>query len=175
MPKRKFIRGISAVGERVDDADVSYGKTTKEGVVITFNTNELVAESGQDQFPIDVEITSAGVEAALTLVFADLRTAQRALGLPVDALSGDLEAQEPSDEVLEVAANALGSRPASAYYIDTPGRGPGKRRYLFPNAKMLPTGSITLGRDAYLEWPVKIVALATEDGTAPFTITDAAA
>jgi hypothetical protein len=163
---------VSEVGFVRANADVSLGKTAPNGVTIAFSGNDAEVESGQSTFLEDTFRTQDRAEITLRLIYADLVQFKDLLGLPDSALTGDLAAAEPTEEVLSVAAaGALGSREETLYVLSP---GPkSTRRYEFARVKARAGLNVEISRDNHIVLEQTFYLLAPAAGTDAITVTDA--
>jgi hypothetical protein len=170
-PQRKtVIRGISEVGAVRSGADVTFGRTTPDGVSIVFSGNELEVESGQSTFLEQLFSTSDRIAVTVNLLFADLVNLREVLGLPESALTGDLNAGTPTAEVLAILEANMRTR-TDVLYVLAPGP-TSTRRYLFNRAKLRGGATITHGRDNHTVLTATWEVLRPASGNV-VTITDA--
>lgn len=172
---KKIIHGIAEVGRvEGEDSQTDFGKTTTAGVAMSVSNGEIRVESGQSDFAEDVIYHSHGLTLGFTLISADLKTLQKAMGLPDDALTGDLEGTTPSNEVLTISVNSLASRGHEKFYVKGGGAGVGVRLYEVMSGKIRLNGDLSIARDQTVEVACIVECLPDETG-AVLKVTDAAA
>lgn len=170
--KKNVLRGITEVGAKRANADVSFGKTTPNGATVAFQPNNLEVESGQSTFLEDVFVTSNRVEVTLRLIFANLVNVKEVLGLKDEHLTGDLSAATPTAEKLVIPEDGIGAR-EDALYLITPGP-VSTRRFDFARCKVKGNLTLELSRDGHVVVEGTWAVLRPNSGTAkPVEITDA--
>jgi hypothetical protein len=130
--------------------ETSWGLTTQDGARLTGTVNTVKQRSGQGTGAIDSFISEADVQLVVGLASATLDNLRRLLGLPTSALEGDLEDQvEPTEEILTVRGDQLGTEVLSIYVRTMGPIGP--RTYRFPRAKVASLPELNMNRTAYTE------------------------
>lgn len=171
--RKTVIRGISEVGAVRAATDVSFGRTTPNGVTLAFSGSDLEVESGQSTMLEAIFNQSDRIAVTFRLIFADLVNFREALGLPDAALTGDLNPVDPApavEEVLAITEANLRSREDALYAI-TPGPA-STRRYDFHRCRVRAGLSIEMSRDGHVILEFTAEVLRPEAGNV-ITITDA--
>ena len=177
MPDRqKILSGIHEVGTQNaldDDASrTALGKTTPEGITISWDETTFTVESGQDDFPLEEIVNAVQTEWSFTLQSGTLGDLAFALGLPASALTGDITGG--TDEVLTINLNEIGSAATDSFYLKGPGAGPSPRVAQIAKGKVFIDGDFSLSRDANQQISVRIQTLVPDSGSTVAKITDPA-
>jgi hypothetical protein len=146
--------GISEVGEYTGPkggpyVETPYGKTTQEGGTVNLTTNVIRQFSGQSAAAIDSFTQTVEGSFAVSLLSSTLTNLKRMFGLPDTALTGDLTAGTPTQEVLSVKGSDMGTVEKSLYMRTMGPLGP--RTVRMPRAKVSTPPNIVAGRNGYFE------------------------
>lgn len=163
--------GINAFGAIVSGSDVSWGETEQDGVTLTLDGTDFDLRSAQSKMLRDRIPITRDATLTVRLQNVDLVNLRDSLGLPEEALQGDLHGQSPTDEVLSIDPEEISTQEFTLF-CETPGPA-GPRRVEVARAK--PHGTMTINFSATenqrLEATFQI--LRPNDGTVPIEITDA--
>lgn len=143
-----YARGHSGVGHVSGGSDVSWGRTTPEGVSLQLGVQSVDLESAQTLMEVDTGITRVTVNIVIRLVSAALQVIQRAFGMSATAFTGDLTAGTPLAEQLDIADTDLGSQEQQLYSL---GPGPAStRRITVYRAKVSDLGGLDQAKPSWM-------------------------
>lgn len=151
--------------------ETSWGLTSEEGGRITPSVTTVTQRSGQSAAVIDSFISEANAQLQMRLIDGQLQTLRRLMGLPDSALTGDLGAATPTDEVLLVKGSQLGTEEKSIYLKTMGPLGP--RTYYLPRCKLASFPELSHTRTDYFE-PNATFDLYENDQGDMFWVIDAA-
>jgi hypothetical protein len=100
--------------------DVPWGHTERNGVTINVAGEDVDVQSGQNLVLEDSFASARMIELVARLQYSGLLNVRDALGMPSSALTGDLGATTPTDEVLVLTGTNMGSEEKHIYAL-TPG------------------------------------------------------
>lgn len=150
--------------------ETSWGFTSEDGARITPQVSTVVQRSGQSAVIVDSFISEAGAQLQVALLSGVLTNLKRLMGLPDAALTGDLAAGTPTDEILIVRGGELGTV-ERGIYIRTPGP-LGPRTYYIPRCKVASFPELAHSRTEHFE-PNAVFDVYENDAGEVFWIVDA--
>jgi hypothetical protein len=164
------LHGITECGED-NGTQVPWGATEQNGVSIAIDGEDVDVISGQAYVLEDSFPSTRAVTVTMRLQYSGLLNLQDALGLPSTALTGDLGAATPTDEVLAIEGGELATEEKKLYAIHP---GPvSTRLWEFERCKQRGGFTMELASNDYIKLETSWGVLANSGG-AEVTVTDAA-
>lgn len=170
--KKVVLRGLREWGRILEDGTRQpFGLVAGETVTLSFDQEIVDVTSAQFDAPVALIRKFKGASMKGSILLPSLRMVALGLGLNIE---GDLDAQEPTDETLEIIGGALGELGTSGFYLAGPGVGAGERLVVIHRGEAILDGDLGFGTE-HKPLDLLVRSLANLEGGPDVTLTDAAA
>lgn len=162
-------RGHQEVGHvGAGPADVSWGKTSEDGVEVQMQVTAVDLFSSQSLMEEDTGISRVSMSLAMNLIHSELSVIADAFGIPAASLTGD---GATTPETLAIGQADLGAEERALYSL---GPGPNStRRINAPRAKVADLGNLVQSKTNWMQPAPTWRVLEPVGGGAVVTIIDA--